>query len=301
MDLIKINKLFTPGVKLMLIASLAFAGMNVSVKYIKHIPVFEIILFRAIITLIISYATLKKKKVNPWGTHHKFLIARGVFGAIGLICYFYTLQHLQLANAIVIHYLSPIFTTLIAMLFLNEKVRTVQWLAFAVSFTGVIMVKGFANINPYDFLIGVFGAFFSGLAYNAIRNMKDKEDADVIIFYHPLVSLPIVATYMFMYSNDMVMPSKYDWIFLISTGIFTQIGQYFITRAYQKDTAARISSVSYIGIVWGVVLGKMIFDDHYPATVLTGMSVVLLGVMINLNAQKIKKWYRKFNRPISHF
>jgi drug/metabolite transporter (DMT)-like permease len=301
MDLSKINKLFTPGVKLMLIASLAFAGMNVSVKYIKHIPVFEIILFRAIITLVISYLTLKKKKVNPWGTHHKFLIARGVFGAIGLICYFYTLQHLQLANAIVIHYLSPIFTTLIAMFFLNEKVRTVQWFSFAVSFTGVIMVKGFANINPFDFLIGVIGAFFSGLAYNAIRNMKDKEDADVIIFYHPLVSLPIVAAYMFMYSNDMVMPSKYDWIFLISTGIFTQIGQYFITRAYQKDTAARISSVSYIGIVWGVVLGKMIFDDHYPATVLTGMSVVLLGVMINLNAQKIKKWYRRFNRPISHF
>ena len=74
----------------MLIASLAFAWMNFSVKSIGHIPVFEVIFFRAFITLIISYGILKKKKIYPWGSHHKFLFARGLFGAGGLICYFYT-------------------------------------------------------------------------------------------------------------------------------------------------------------------------------------------------------------------
>lgn len=284
-----LNALFSPGVKLMLIASIAFAWMNVSVKSIGHIPVFEVILFRAVITLIISYAILKKRKVNPWGTHHKFLIARGVFGAIGLVCYFYTLQHMHLANAIVIHYLSPIFTTLIALMFLGEKVRRIQWLSFAISFTGVIMVKGFANVSTLDFLIGMAGAFFSGLAYNAIRNMKDKEDADVIVFYHPLISLPIVLLYIIIFPQTLVMPQGWDWFFLLGTGLFTQMGQYYITRAYQMDTAARISSVSYIGIFWGVLLGKFIFGDSYPADVLSGMAVVLMGVMLNLNALKVRK------------
>lgn len=273
----------------MLIASLGFAWMNASVKYIRHIPVFEVILFRAIITLVISYAVLKKRQVKPWGTHHKFLIARGLFGAGGLICYFYTLQHMQLANAIVIHYLSPIFTTLIAMMFLNEKVRIIQWFSFAVSFTGVLMVKGFANIAPIDFIIGVCGAMLSGFAYNAIRNMKDKEDADVIVFYHPLISLPIVIGYLVIFPQDFVMPHGTDWIFLIGTGVFTQVGQYFITRAYQQDTAARISSVSYIGIIWGVLMGKFLFDDSYPPSVLLGMTVVLGGVLINLNALRVRK------------
>lgn len=273
----------------MLIASLGFAWMNASVKYIRHIPVFEVILFRAIITLLISYAVLKKRQVKPWGTHHKFLIARGLFGAGGLICNFYTLQHMQLANAIVIHYLSPIFTTLIAMMFLNEKVRIIQWFSFAVSFTGVLMVKGFANIAPIDFIIGVCGAMLSGFAYNAIRNMKDKEDADVIVFYHPLISLPIVIGYLVIFPQDFVMPHGTDWIFLIGTGVFTQVGQYFITRAYQQDTAARISSVSYIGIIWGVLMGKFLFDDSYPPSVLLGMTVVLGGVLINLNALRVRK------------
>lgn len=277
----------------MLIASVAFAWMNFSVKSIGHIPVFEVILFRAIITLIISYAILKKRKVNPWGTHHKFLIARGVFGAFGLICYFYTLQNMHLANAIVIHYLSPIFTTLIALMFLGEKVRYIQWISFAISFTGVIMVKGFANVDTFDFFMGVCGAFFSGLAYNAIRNMKDKEDADVIVFYHPLVSLPIVILYILIFPQTLVMPKGWDWLYLIGTGIFTQIGQYYITRAYQMDTAARISSVSYVGILWGVLMGKFIFDDTYEIEVLTGMAIVIAGVMLNLNALKVRKLSEK--------
>jgi drug/metabolite transporter (DMT)-like permease len=273
----------------MLIASISFAWMNACVKYINHIPVVEIILIRAIVTLIISYFTLKKKGVNPWGNHHKFLIARGIFGALGLFCYFYTLQQMALANAIVIHYLSPLFTTIIAMLFLKESVRIIQWISFAISITGVLMVKGFSNVTTFDFAIGVAGAFFTGLAYNAIRNMKGKEDADVIIFYQPLVALPFILLILLFFPYQIVIPNTLDWVFLIGTGIFTQIGQYYITRAYQADSAARISSVSYIGIIWAVLIGKFLFDDSYPISVLTGMTIVLAGVFINLNALVVRQ------------
>ena len=68
----------------MLIAGFSFAWMNACVKFMPHIPIFEIILFRAGVTFIMSYLILKKKKVFPWGVNHKFLIARGVFGALGL-------------------------------------------------------------------------------------------------------------------------------------------------------------------------------------------------------------------------
>ena len=273
----------------MLIASISFAWMNACVKYIDHIPVVEIILIRALVTLIISYITLRKKGVNPWGNHHKFLIARGIFGALGLLCYFYTLQQMALANAIVIHYLSPLFTTVIALLFLKESVRIIQWISFAISITGVLMVKGFSNVTTFDFAIGVAGAFFTGLAYNAIRNMKGKEDADVIIFYQPLIALPFIILIMFFLPYQIVIPNALDWLFLIGTGIFTQIGQYYITRAYQADSAARISSVSYIGIIWAVLIGKFLFDDSYPISVLSGMLIVLIGVFINLNALKVRQ------------
>jgi drug/metabolite transporter (DMT)-like permease len=273
----------------MLIASISFAWMNACVKYIDHIPIVEIIFIRATVTLIISYLILKKKGINPWGNHHNFLIARGFFGALGLLCYFYTLQQMALANAIVIHYLSPLFTTIIALLFLKESVRIIQWISFAVSITGVLMVKGFSNVTTFDFAIGVAGAFFTGLAYNAIRNMKGKEDADVIIFYQPLIALPFILLIMIIFPYQIKFPKAMDWFFLIGTGIFTQIGQYYITRAYQADSAARISSVSYIGIIWAVFIGKFLFNDSYPISVLTGMLIVLIGVFINLNALKVRQ------------
>lgn len=280
---------FSHGVRLMLIAGFSFAWMNACVKYISHIPIFEIILFRAGITLLLSYIILKRKKVSILGTHHRYLFARGLFGALGLVCYLYTLQQMALANAIIIHYLSPIFTTLIALLFLNEPVRKVQWLSFIISFTGVIMVKGFSNVNTFDFLVGIGGALFTGLAYNAIRNMKEKEDADVIVFYQPMVAFPLVLIYAFVFPGQFVMPLGMDWFFLIATGVFTQVGQFFITRAYQADTAARISSVSYVGILWAVLMGKFLFGDKYPADVLFGMLVVLSGIILNLNALKFSK------------
>ncbi len=273
----------------MLIAGFSFAWMNACVKYISHIPIFEIILFRAGITLLLSYLILKKKKTYPWGVHHKFLLARGIFGALGLICYLYTMQKMPLASAIIIHYLSPIFTTLIALLFLGERVRLAQWLSFIISFTGVIMVKGYSNVNTFDFAIGIAGAAFTGFAYNAIRNMSGKEDADVIVFFQPLVALPIVLIYALIFPSQFVMPKGMDWFYLIATGVFTQIGQYFITRAYQADTAARISSISYVGILWAVLMGKYIFNDSYSVAVLFGMLVVLAGIILNLNALKFTK------------
>ncbi len=273
----------------MLIAGFAFAWMNACVKFLPHIPIFEIILFRAGITLLLSYVILKRKKVAPWGNHRKFLIARGIFGALGLICYLYTMQKMPLANAIIIHYLSPIFTAIMALLFLKERVRVIQWFSFIVCFIGVVMVKGFSNVNTFDFLMGIAGALFTGLAYNAIRNMKGKEDADVIVFFQPLVAFPLVVIYSLIFPNQFVLPIGIDWFYLIATGVFTQIGQYFMTRAYQADTAARISSISYVGILWAVSMGYFLFDDTYSLAVLFGMAVVLIGIIMNLNALKFTR------------
>jgi drug/metabolite transporter (DMT)-like permease len=137
-------------------------------------------------------------------------------------------------------------------------------------------------------MMGIVAALFTGLAYNAIRNMKDQEHADVIVLYHPLITFPIVVLYFFMFPADLVWPKGIDWLYLFGTGIFTQIGQYFMTRAYQNDTAARVSSVSYIGIIWGVLLGITCFNDHYPIAVMLGICLVLLGVLVNLNADRLK-------------
>ncbi|EPR67799.1 Permease of the drug/metabolite transporter (DMT) superfamily [Cyclobacterium qasimii M12-11B] len=157
--------------------------MNVAVKTLPHIPAIEIILFRSVFSFIASYLILKRKAVPVFGNNKKLLVIRGVVGSVGLITFFYTLQHIPLASAVTIQYLGPIFTSILGIFIVKEKVKPKQFLFFAIAFSGVIMIEGFdPRIDSLFLAIGITSALFSGLAYNVIRKLKNTEHPLVIVF-----------------------------------------------------------------------------------------------------------------------
>jgi drug/metabolite transporter (DMT)-like permease len=105
----------------MLFAGFLFSLMNVSVKLIPHIPAIEIIFFRSVFSLIITYLLIKKAGVPLFGTNRKLLVLRGIVGSIGLIAFFYNLQTIPLASAVTINYLAPIFTTILGIFIVKGK------------------------------------------------------------------------------------------------------------------------------------------------------------------------------------
>jgi drug/metabolite transporter (DMT)-like permease len=285
---IKLSK----GVWMMLVASFAFGLMNICVKMVKDIPVAETVFFRAIVQIILGYLTLWKLGVSPLGKNKWLLLQRGFFGSVGLICYFYTLQQMPLGNAIIIHYLAPVLTTILAIWMAGERVINIQWLFFAVTFAGVMLVNGAGfEVSVLPMLAGFGGAFFSALAYNTIKKLKGVEDPNVVVLYFPLVSVPIALVYFLFKPSDWVWPDCMQWLWLIATGITTQIGQFFMTRAYQEDLASKVSAVSYAGILWGAGAGLLLFDEHYAVLQYLGMTMVIAGVVLNINAQRVKDFF----------
>jgi drug/metabolite transporter (DMT)-like permease len=226
------------------------------------------------------------------GKNKVLLLQRGFYGSVGLICYFYTLQHMPLGNAIIIHYLAPVLTTILAIRMAGEKVISIQWLFFTLAFAGVIVVNGAGQQVPLiPMLAGLGGALFSALAYNTIKKLKGVEDPNVVVLYFPMVSVPIALSYFLFRPADWVWPEGTQWLWLIATGITTQIGQFFMTRAYQEDLASRVSAVSYVGVLWGAGAGLLIFDEHYQALQYIGMAMVIGGVILNINAQRVKNFF----------
>lgn len=283
---------FSRGVWMMLVASFAFGLMNIAVKMVKELPVAETVFFRAIVQIAIGYFTIIKLKVSPLGKNKLLLLQRGTFGSLGLICYFYTLQHMPLGNAIVIHYLAPVLTTILAIWMAGEKVIPVQWLFFGFTFLGVVVVNGAGFQVPLvPMIAGFAGAFFSALAYNTIKKLKGVEDPNVVVLYFPLVSVPIALAYFLFKPGDWISPNLNQYFWLLVTGVTTQIGQFFMTRAYQEDTASRVSAVSYAGILWGAGAGLLIFGEVYNWLQYLGMAMVVLGVILNINAQKVKDFF----------
>ncbi|MEM9896557.1 MAG: DMT family transporter [Bacteroidota bacterium] len=274
----------TKGVYFMLLASFTFTLMKVFVKLVPHIPAIEIILFRSVISLFISVYFLRKQRVSVWGTNKSILFGRGLAGAIALIIYFSLLQQIPLATASTLQYLAPIFTSLIAVFLLGEKIRKLQWLFFLISFSGVLVVQGFdGRIAAIHVVMGVSASFFMGLAYNFIRKLKTSEHPLVIIFYFPLVMLPISAIWS---AFVWVQPIGWDWFYLIIIGFITQIAQFLMTKAYQQEELNKVSILSYLGIIYSIGFGYFLFDETYNLITYLGMGLVLLGVILNVLTKK---------------
>ncbi|MCH7408424.1 DMT family transporter [Belliella sp. DSM 111904] len=268
----------------MLLAGFLFALMNVSVKLIPHIPAIEIILFRSVLSFFMTFIVLKRLKVPLFGNNRSLLITRGVAGSVGLIAFFYNLQTIPLASAVTINYLAPIFTTILGIFIVGEKVAKRKYLYFGVSFLGVLIIKGFdPRISLFDLSIGLIASLAMGVAYNVIRKLKNTEHPLVIMFYFPLITTPIAALISYFI---WVAPVGWDWLVLLVVGILTQAAQYFMTLAYQNANLSKISSLSYIGIIYALGFGFFVFDETYTLITYLGMLLVLGGVLLNLTSKK---------------
>ena len=269
----------------MLLSTLLFAGMNACVKQLHHLPTLEIIFFRSIFSIVASYVALRRLGVAPFGHNRRLLISRGSTGALALICYFLSLQNLPLATAVTVQYLAPIFTAVMGIWLVGEGVRGWQWLLFGLSFGGVLLVQqggpvaAAGGASGLLFLgIGVLGALVSGLSYNAIRNLRGREHPLVIVFYFPLISLPISAVACLFH---WVAPHGIDWFWLLACGIFTQGAQLTMTRAYQMERLSRVAPLNYLGMFYALGLGYLFFNERFGLLAYGGMALVLLGVGLN--------------------
>ena len=267
----------------MLLAGIFFALMNVSVKFIPHIPAIEIVWFRSVFSAVFTVIVLTKKGIPLFGTNKLSLVARGIVGSISLILFFYTLQRIPLASAVTMQYLSPIFTTILGVFILKEKVKARQFVYFGLAFAGVLLIQGVdPRVDGLSAAMGLVSALASGVAYNLIRKLKGIEHPMVIIFYFPLVTLPIASVLMYF---DWVTPIGWDWLILIWIGFCTQNAQYFMTLAYQSGNVSRISSLSYLGVVYALIFGFLLFGETFPIPSYIGMALVFIGILLNLRVK----------------
>jgi drug/metabolite transporter (DMT)-like permease len=271
---------FTRGVRYMMWAVFFFASMNACVKFVPDIPAVEIVFFRSLVSFVLSYTILKIRKNYLWGNNPKLLVLRGVAGAIALIFYFKTLQGIPLASAVTIQFLAPIFTTLIGVIMVKEHVKPMQWLFFLIAFVGTLIIHGFdARISFFYLSLGIGAAFASALAHNLIRKMNTTEDPLVIVFYFPLVTLPVTGLISIF---NWKTPTFQELGILILIGVLTQIAQVLMTKAIQAEELSKVESLRYLNIVYALLFGYFLFGETYNFFVYAGMSLTLSGVILNI-------------------
>jgi drug/metabolite transporter (DMT)-like permease len=276
------------GARYMLLSAFAFSIMSLFVKLAgQRIPAHELVTARAVVSLVLSYVMLKQRGIPIWGNRKGILFARGLVGFFALICVYYGLTVLPLAEATVIQYLHPIFTAVIAMLFLGERPGAAVVGCIVLSFAGLLLVarppflfEGLgAGWEPLAVGAAVLGAFGSGVAYVLVRKLSATEDPLVIVFYFPLVALP--GTIPFLMANA-VWPRGIEWLYLLGIGVFTQIGQVALTQGIRLETAARATSFSYLQVVFATVWGVLFFAEIPAMWTLAGAALIVAGTFLSM-------------------
>lgn len=268
------------GAKAMFVSSFSFALMNIFVKQLSHLPAMEIVFFRCVVSAIICLISLRGLSVNLLGNNRLYLFLRGASGTTALFCFFLTIQNVPLASGVTLSYLSPIFTAILAIFLLNEKVRGLQWLFYLISFAGVFVIKGFdANFPTIYFVTGLSAAFFSGVAYNLVRSLRESEHPLVIVFQFQIVG--IIAGFIYVLF-DWKMPQGNDWLYLAGTGLLTQIGQVYLTKALQSEAVGQVSIINYTGVIYAIFFGWLIFGEVLTIQTFMGIMLVIGGVILSI-------------------
>ena len=287
MNIEKLEKQFNSLNKFNLVfASFFFSLMTVCVKLIdRRIPIYELVFFRSIMSLIITLIIIKYNDINPWGKNRPLLLLRGILGTSALICIFYAIRNMPLGISTVIQYTYPIFISIFAGIFINEKITNKLFLALIIGWFGILVIinpNQLTNINVeiknLSISIAFLGSIFTALAYITVKKLAYTENIYVIIEYFPFVSLITLLPIVLI---NWVTPNLNELIWIFCIGLFTQLGQTFLTVGLKNLPASEASTINYLQVLFGSIWGVLFFSEIININFLLGAFLVLLGTIIS--------------------
>jgi len=257
--------------------------MNLMAKYLSDMHPLQVVFFRALGTFAFIFPYMIHKRIPIIGKQVLWLSIRGIIGFISLAIFFIVIQRIPLGSAISIRYSGPVFAVILALLFLKEKVKLLQWISLLVAIVGVFVLKGAdLRIDSLSFILALTSAVLVGAVFTIIRYLGPKEHALTIINYFMVVSL-IGSLFFIQYWR---MPIGEEWIWVGTIGIFGLIGQVFMTRAFQLAETNIIAPFKYMELVYALLLGLVFLNEEYSFIALIGMTLIILGMLLNVYSKQ---------------
>ncbi len=251
------------AILLIILSAFCFAVMNLFVKLSGDIPSFQKSFFRNAVAVVFAAAVLLRSKSSfHWKKGNlKFLLLRSLFGTVGIVCNFYALDHIPLADASILNKMSPFFVIIFSLLLLKEKLTFFQGLAVSVAFIGTLFIikPSFQNVDLFPAAIGLCSGMCAGIAYTFVRILgKRNENGPLIVFFFSAFSCLTMLPFLIFDYHPM------EWwqvLMLLGAGLAATGGQFSITAAYCRAPAREISVYDYSQIIFATLLGVIILGE----------------------------------------
>ena len=264
------------GILYIIISAFCFALMNMFVRMAGDLPSVQKSFFRNFVAAIFACMILLKERV-PFRCkkeNMKYMLLRAVFGTLGILCNFYAVDHLVLADASMLNKMSPFFAVLFSFLNLKEKVTIPQALIVAGAFLGSMFVvkPTLTNMDLVPSVIGLLGGICAGAAYTMVRKLGEAgEKGPFIVFFFSAFSCTVTLPWLIFDYHPMTLMQIG---ILLLAGLSAAGGQFSITAAYCHAPAREISVYDYSQIIFSAALGFVVFGQIPDALSWLGYGII---------------------------
>lgn len=209
---------------------------------------------------------------------------RSLYGFGTLICYFYAIEMLPLADAVALSFTRPIWAIFIAALLLKEALNRRQIIATLIGFLGIVLIsQPHGQMHP-AVGIALLSAIFAGFSIVAIRQLTKSEPIEKIVLYFALFTMlmsaiPAAATW-----NTPINLQEVSWLVFAALGGL--LGQMCMAHAAKRASIATIVPLDYMRVPGAAVVGYFLFADMPPTGLILGSLVVLLSSVLAITPRR---------------
>ena len=264
----------------MFISICAFSVMDLIVKWSENYPVGEVLFFRGLFGMITIFFLIPREKYfNFYKTNRPMLhFKRCIAGLIAIVAIFIALRNLPLATVVSISFAAPIFTTIMSIFFLNEKVGLYRWLAVIVGFIGILIISqpGFTSFNIYYIYPIIFCLGLSYVAI-AIKKLSSTEPVWLIGFYF---SFSIMIISFFTFHQGWIIPNLLDLFLLSMVGILGGLANLWLSQSYKFSEVSLVTPIKYLALVFAILFGYIFWEEIPTIKTLMGAFLVIMSSVI---------------------
>ena len=277
------------GFLYMFMSVCAFSIMDLIVKWSDSYPLGQVIFFRGFFGVLLYFLIMPRDRIkNFYYTKRPGLhFLRCFFGLIALLAIFTALRNLPLATVVSISFAAPIFTTILSIFLLSEKVGLFRWLAVIVGFIGIIIITepGFSSLNIY-FIYPLI--FCLGMSYVAItiRQLSTSEPVWLISLYF---SATITLASFFTIPYGWIMPDIKDLILLMLIGILGGAANLWLSQSYKFSEVSLVTPLKYLALIFAIIFGYIIWNEVPSTKTLIGAFLVIASSIIIFRREIILK------------
>lgn len=262
------------AVLLMTGSTILFGLMAVCIRLAsQQLHAFEIAFFRNVFGFVFTLPLLYRAGTAILKTEKLPLyLLRCAIGIIGMLCGFWAIVHLPLAQAVALSYSTPIFVTIGAVLVLGEVVRLRRWSAVLIGFLGMlVIVRPGSDDFSMASLVAVLAAVMSASVAISIKFLSRTEHPDAIVIYTTALWIPMsLLPALWVWQT----PSGITWLWIVLCGGFGTVAHMGWTRALKLADASLLTPISFLQILVVAVFAWWLFDERLDRWTVIGASII---------------------------